>query len=550
MQSNLNRKQRMKCSMMYRNIVFCVFFLLLILSPSKLVRADENLGIAEDSIENIESQERAQILILHSEEIDAIGKNNLRLLTDMLSSMSKSVEYGTWSEYETFLSEYSYIICFDLDDMTSETIRTLSKLDTKLMFIGYDCMKQYLVDTNQEDCISNEQREQKVVMTYDFSKQDEFQTILKIDGITDFKHTTYQNGEISIGEMTYPLCFGMSNLRFMPTFDYDSELAYLAVIRELALWLWEYDNSVTEYHEYLVLEATNSYTPTSVLKEQVEVLMNKKLPFVISVMPVLSNADYPAMQQFCEVLKFAQANGGAVILHMPNQCENITDWDEFSELMTQTMEAYCDYGVYPLGMEVPKSWLYQEEALLWMRRCRTIFVYEDKKDVTIDLSVHKNLIYYNYHQLIMPIVELDHSGVNYSRNYASAYYIDCSSTSADELEKKINAFKDAYVYTNSLWDMTHSVWGNEYHLSYESGVIRVNDQEVSKEYVPREYEEGHDYNRNIVQRVTISIQNQSKELIIAVIITTVTFVLMILYARISNRNRLLGKRIKKKDGKE
>lgn len=534
--------------------MFKIFVAVILLTLSNhfhpmTVFADTATEITKDDSKVSLPKERAELLILHATERNDTDKNNLRLLVDMFSSLNKSVEYGTWSDYESLIHQYTYILCFGLTELPDDVINRLDQTKAKLMIIGYDFMKQYLTCIKRFQWQAKEQSEVKSVLTYEFSPYNEFQTMLQIDGMIEISHSTYRSGIIQIKESTYPFCCGIKRVRYLPMFDYDNEVSYLAVLRELAIWMWEYQDSVPEYYEYVVLDMVQPYIPTQLLKEKIELLIESNLPFVISVMPAWLNTDYPAMQQFCEVLKYAQDNRGAIILHAPYNCESIHDYEEFSKRITKATKAYNEYGVYPLGIEVPRSMLYDEEALAWLRLYKTVFVYENQETYDFDMSVHRNLIYYNYHTLIQPVVPLDDSGVNYSRNFASAYYIDCSIRDNSELIRRIELLKESYIHTKSLWNMTHSVWGNDYHLSYEAGTLSLNDEVVSTEYIPTEYEKEHNYNRNTVRRVTVSIKDQSNELMIGVLVITITFILMIIYARVCNRNMLLGKRIKKKGGR-
>ena len=149
----------------------------------------------------------------------------------------------------------------------------------------------------------------------------------------------------------------------------------------------------------------------------------------------------------------------------------------------------------------------------------------------------------------MPHKPLDDSGTNYAGSYASALYIDASGTTEKKIEETVNQFKKSDLYTKSLWEITHYVWANNYHLSYENHRLTINDETVSIEYEPKPYDENFDYKRNILKRVTVSIQNQSKELIVLVAVVIVIFTVMIIYARKMTRRLLLDEKIKRKGRK-
>lgn len=93
----------------------------------------------------------------------------------------------------------------------------------------------------------------------------------------------------------------------------------------------------------------------------------------------------------------------------------------------------------------------------------------------------------------------------------------------------------------SLWDSTQSVWANSFHLNWSENTLTLNDIPCSLTYTPQPAAEDYDYNRNTLQRFTVSIQNESHFLIILVSIITIVFLLMIVYARHVQREHFLRK---------
>ena len=87
--------------------------------------------------------------------------------------------------------------------------------------------------------------------------------------------------------------------------------------------------------------------------------MDKDKPFVISVMPIYANGDYPAMKRFCEVLRYAQANGGTIILHAPITVREGENKDQVWDYLTIAMQAYINYGIYPVAVQLPESYMFE-----------------------------------------------------------------------------------------------------------------------------------------------------------------------------------------------
>ncbi len=131
-------------------------------------------------------------------------------------------------------------------------------------------------------------------------------------------------------------------------------------------------------------------------------MVQEQEPFVISVMPVYANADYPAMERFCEVLRYAQDNGGAVIIHSPLNQRAKLDSDLINEYMTMALENYIAQGVYPIGIQVPIDWMFDREGIEVLSRFSTIFTVEEEDDASgFSEKIHTNEVYQDGHQWII-----------------------------------------------------------------------------------------------------------------------------------------------------
>ena len=72
--------------------------------------------------------------------------------------------------------------------------------------------------------------------------------------------------------------------------------------------------------------------------------------------------------------------------------------------------------------------------------------------------------------------------------------------------------------------------------------MTMNDVLCSLAYTPQPAVENYDYQRNILARFTVNIQNESQGLIFLVSGIIILFLLMILYARHRQRKNFLEKR--------
>ena len=217
--------------------------------------------------------------------------------------------------------------------------------------------------------------------------------------------------------------------------------------------------------------------------------------------------------------------------------------------VTDAVTALTDRGVYPLGYDVPYSWLWDEDALIWMRRSRTVFLHEDEDPVNFTRQTRRNIAYDNYNNLIFPVLDLAKDGQNTVLQFPAAQRISAS-VSLRELEANLDRVKSNRNSYYSLWDSDQSLWADNLHLSYHGGSVTLNDELQSLVYTPEPYEENYDYQRNILKRFTVSLQNESHFLIGLVAVVTVLFLGMIFYARAQTRKYFFYPREKEKHSEE
>ena len=112
-------------------------------------------------------------------------------------------------------------------------------------------------------------------------------------------------GQIFVGAQAFPLCQTAGNITHLAYFDpsQEAQCAFLSTL--LQTWLWPYKNSPTAYGQYLVLDRIYPFADPERLLSLVEMLEMENVPYVLCVMPIYANADYPAMKRFCEVLRYA-----------------------------------------------------------------------------------------------------------------------------------------------------------------------------------------------------------------------------------------------------
>jgi len=289
-----------------------------------------------------------------------------------------------------------------------------------------------------------------------------------------------------------------------------------------------------------LIDKVYPYEDPEKLLKIVNLLADKKTPFVISVMPMYVNGDYPSMTHFCEVLRYAQESGGAVIINAPINQMNHFEKDVVLDYLAQAMIIYNKQGVYPLALEVPRNWLFHKDTIEIMSHFKTIFTSDEVDSYLKPEEMSSNEVYKDGHQWAGASIPLDGTGVSYLTAYSTAVPITLQED-YNKINRKIQACRSSFVPLKSLWDMEHGYWLDKQLMNYKNGNLILNDKKMDLSFTPSVYSGHYDYRRNMIQRFSRDLTSQSRKLVIAVGLTSVLFLLLILWARYRNRKNYFFK---------
>ncbi len=510
--------------------------------------------------ENEKMLPEGEILIIYSDGADADSMEAVRAIAEILTYQSFKVVYAPASQCHGQLERFRNIICYKIDRYPEKLLAELYDMETRgreildnlaedevtldgiqLMFVGNEFLRQYLNATMRPGWyVDNPKTVGK--LTYHFNDYTAKEVLAKEDDFTFLTgNLDYVSGKIEVDEQEGYFCATRGVLTHIPVSDMEMALIRSAFTREVALWKWPYNGEPHIYAQYMVLDKVYPFQDPDKLLQVVNELIKKEEPFVISVMPIYLNSEYPAMQHFCEILRYAQDHGGTIVIHSPiNQMNNI-DVDLVNEYLSMAIRNYLEQGVYPMGIQVPRNWMFNHDTIEIMARFRTVLVdREDDPNIVPSLVNNTNSVYKDGHQWIAPAVALDAHGVSYTRVNSTAIYIDITEE-FEQIQTKIAACRTSYVPLKSLWDIEHSWWTDEDILTYRNHIILVNNKRVEREFVPTDYDPKFEYHRNMLQRFSKDLAAENQKLLVAVVAVSAIFLTFILIARRNNRRRFLYK---------
>ena len=516
--------------MRYKRFLFCLALMLLCTNT-----------IIPGQTEETASVEPADILVVYSEEEDRkTGADNLSALAQVLFCLRHSVDFVEAADARAVIGGYENVIWCASAGSRRLDPSMLSNYSGKLMVLGQTTGLEGIGIETASPLSSA----RIGVANYAFGDLRTFSASVDILNPGRVRYADYSNGTLQALGQEAPLVSGREGLHYIPLMDYTTEFAKAVLSEEIAQWLWPYENRMNTFTQYVVLDELYPFFDPFRLKTLVEYMVEKKMNFVLSVMPIYENADYPAMREFCEVLRFAQANGGGVIMHAPI-IQGTPTPETLADYLTRATQNYFEQDVYLLGLEVPSEWLFLPGLRAVLGRYRTLFFSDTDAFPDHTVGEYRLTDYLMLgSQQITPAFRLDETGVGHVPTYASAVYLDVGMKTDKELLSVIDTAQDSPIPMQSLWDMSESVYCDEgYYLTWDLNTLIVNDSQRFNVYTPSATDKDFDYRRDVYYRFVANLTNQNNFLIIGSAVMLFIFLLLSIRSRKQMHRRFLKKTI-------
>ena len=494
-------------------------------------------GAEETEEEESQPPRLGDVLVIYAEEADRRKlEDNLSAIAQALFSLRYTADFAEAQDAGQVIGQYERVIWCDTAVSDRMDASILEGYEGLLLVLGQARGLESFGLTARESFSGSFMG----VAEYTFDDEITFRHSVSVLNAGAFSEPSYQNGVLAAAGGQLPLVSGSGNVHYSALQDYTDSFSSALLIHEIAQWLWPYDVRMPTYTQHVVLDAVYPFYDAYRLQTLVEYMVENRMHFVISVMPIYEHADYPAMTQFCEVLRYAQANGGAVVLHAPN-VQNALDAEELSRQLTAATLNYFSQNVYPLALEIPSEWLFREDLLPILRRYKTLFLSE------LDAFPSHAVKEYGMKdhlptgiQQIVPALRLDEIGVSHEARCGTAVYLDMSMTEDAQLFRVIDAVKDAPIPMQSLWSMDQVVYTDEGHvLTWDQNTLTVDGAQRFNVYSPVDDSEPFDYKRNEYYRFVANLKNQNQFLIGISIVVLAVFLFLGAQSRRQMHKRFL-----------
>ncbi len=330
------------------------------------------------------------------------NKEEMNILSDLIVACSKQVHALDVVEYEQeVLKDYDYVV---LQDNTP----LLDALDMGKQVVCVGAAFISLPGISVQKTTSATYAELSVYTNKETVTLDQGTTY-----ITNYSGQPI--GSIALNGLTCPLCVESDSILYAPYLCAD-DLSAFAVAQLLNRYFGLLDGGKT----YIMLDEVYPFDDLNMLKMTAKKLYENGMPFIVCVMPVYYNTEYPSFKRYINVLRYIQSVGGSILLHAPIETGNELVGDPLEVRMEQAYQTFIDNGIaiynepvtpYAISLDALSGMLPQNELFITFPVdtvvCLDIYRSEEDLDKTIAAVNSKWLQIGDYRRYFTDVQYLD-----------------------------------------------------------------------------------------------------------------------------------------------
>ncbi|CDH90626.1 Conserved protein [Clostridium botulinum B str. Eklund 17B (NRP)] len=326
----------------------------------------------------------------------------------------------------------------------------------------------------------------------------------------------YKNEIFWIGKKSYNNFLNTDKVIYMEGLYFDNYKKIYDVI-------CKYFNKEYEKNIYLYFDKVTPFNDLNVLIEEIDYLKKIGIRFFIEVSPVFKNENLSAMNRFAEVLRYAQANGGEIVLTLPPLVSLDVKGKNIEEKVNLGFKNYINYWIYPTAISISDYWLYRNDLKELLKKTDTIFIDSNIDMGILDFDKYNLSSYKN----IIEKVNLDNS----SNLYNNVAINVSSKLSVKEFKNKVEELLDKDIYFKDTHDINSSITIDNLNIKSNKNGIFLNDKNVTQvQFVDSEKYKtvmnGYENQRN--DDVNINLDKTNKILVIISTVVVILFIIIVL----------------------
>lgn len=329
-----------------------------------------------------------------------------------------------------------------------------------------------------------------------------------------------------IGKNFNSLLENQQNIKYVPNFSL-KDASYNILSKEVYTLI--NDKEWNKQKTYLLLDEVYPFIDLENFVKKIDFLYDQGIPFICSVMPVYENQNFDAMKRFCEVLRYAQSKGGKIILHSSVMKGDNIPGKDVQDKMGLAQQIYIKYGVYPLAIDIPESFLYKEDYKNLIYCSNSVFI---EKDNNIGIIDFKKYSIAGFDKVIDKIdINDDYSYEPSQITYDAAFSFN-SDLDLDSFKSGIKHIINKGIYFNDPGYLNTVIKLGGIELRSENSNILLNNELVNEQNSSSKTLTQDDKSKT----ETVDIGNVNKRITkITIGICTVFFIIVLISIRIERR---------------
>ena len=281
-------------------------------------------------------------------------------------------------------------------------------------------------------------------------------------------------------------------------------------------------------NKFLMINNVNPFINLNDLVAKIKYLKEQGIPFILNTIPVFENPNFDAMKRFTEVLRYAQASGGYIVLSCPYiENENATS-EEIFNAMEEGYKNYINYLVYPIAISMPRYLLYRNDMKEYVEKSNTIFIGTSNVGMInfgFENATFKNVINQIQYK------EIDYKNIN--SNLGNIAITIENSTSLNEFKEDVQNLINNGIFFNSPTILDSNININGVDVTCSNRGLYSNNKDVQQNtYIPnKDLEKGNTSNQVSTDNKQINISKISNKVMLLAFIACVLFIIITILSR-------------------
>ncbi|OPA79508.1 hypothetical protein BVG16_09430 [Paenibacillus selenitireducens] len=465
------------------------------------------------------------LLIYDGLAIGTSREGNIEALQRMLASYRMQVTISTFDAYKKgMLAQYQKVIVVrNLDDATTTSVDYLHDFEAykgDYLHIGFHVPAQVQSQLNLHTKITNDQFVQLSIGQW---KQRSVR-VSHIPYIVQANGRHYGGISSEKGDIHAPYGVRENRFAYVPYYERGnlSELAMAYVLKD---WL-----KVTEQgRTYLLIKEIYPFSDLKLVESMADQLYRAGIPFIVSVRPVFSNTDYPAMKRYLETLKYVQSRNGSILVNAPVVTTTINQAGaKLEDQMELFIDVLANYGIAPLGMGAEMYWSYDQYYVNQGMRFFNSTILFPNESIRYK-SQQDESQRFSSSAFSMPLSfleQFEHADKVIARlpmDVALTYDFD---ETEDQMNEHMQTLMDRWIHFDDYKIDDHEVKTVTNTVLSRNGLLYINDRSVDMNDAYRHINSEYDYLHEQKKSLATLFNIQNKILIALIIATLLVFGLL------------------------